>query len=111
MTVRDMVRQMQREIRDGDVPPERARVLLAKLSALVGNCNDVIRHADAEYSVLLLKELEAGGKANHARMRAETSPEYQRKREARDTKELVTELIASMKYLLRSQQEEMRLAR
>lgn len=110
MSVRDMVREAQREIRDTELQPERARVLLSKLSALIGNCNDAIRQADAAYADVLLAALDAGGKANQAKMRAETSPEYAMKREARDTKELVIELVRSLKYYLRSIEEEMRLA-
>jgi hypothetical protein len=49
--------------------------------------------------------------ANRAKIRAETSVEYLRKREARDTKELVVELVRSLKYFLRSKEEEMRLTR
>jgi len=110
-SVRDLVRTMQAEIRDTDLAPERACVLLAKLTALLGNCNDEIRQADAAYAAVLLQHLESSEKANRATIRAETSPEYQRKREARDTKELVVELVRSLKYLLRSAEEEMRLAR
>lgn len=110
MTVRDLVAGMQREIRDTDLSRERACTLLAKLSALIGNCNDEIREADAEYAVVLLQYLDTEDKANRARIRAETSPEFQRKRQARDTRELVIELVRSLKYLIRSMSEEMRLS-
>ncbi len=111
MTVRDIIRTMQVEIRDTDLQPARAAELLAKLTALMGNCNDEIRIADQAYAVCLLGHLEQEEKANRARIRAEISPEYARKREARDTKELVIELVRSLKYLLRSAEEEMRLSR
>jgi hypothetical protein len=102
---------MQVEIRETDLPPDRAAELLTRLTALLGNVNDEIRMADADYALVLLKHLEADEAASRAKIRAETSPEYQRKREARDTKELVVELVRSLKYLLRSQAEEMRLTR
>lgn len=111
MSVRDLVRAMQIEIRDSDLQPERARELLMKLSAVLGNINDEIRSADAEYASTLLDCLKAHAKANRARIEAETSPQFQRRREARDTKELCAEMISSLKYLLRSVGEEMRLAR
>ncbi len=110
-TIRDMVKAMQVEIRDTDLQPDRAAELLTKMTALIGNCNDEIRQADQLYSHCLLKCLQMESKANRAKILAEVSPEYQRKREARDTKELVVEMIGSLKYLLRSKQEEMRLAR
>lgn len=109
-TVRGLVAAAQAEIRDTDLLPERARVLLVQLSALLGNCNDEIRKADAMYAEALLRYLDSETKANRARIRAEASPEFQRRQEARDTKELVIELVRSLKYLLRSLEEEMRLA-
>lgn len=111
MTVREMVKMIQIEVRDSDLQPSRAAELLAKLTALLGNCFEEIRQADHAYAVCLLAHLEREAKANRARMHAEISPEYQRKREARDTRELVQELIGSLKYLLRSAEAEMRLSR
>ena len=111
MSVRDLVKAMQREIRDTDLQPSRAAELLVKLTALMGNTNDEIREADAEYAHVLLALLESNEAANRARIRAETTPHFQRKREARDTKELVVELVRSLKYMLRSAEEEMRLTR
>lgn len=112
MTVRSRVKSAQLEIANGgELHPARAAQLLIELTALLGNCSEEIRHADAEYAAVLLRELEASEKANRATIKAETSPEYARKREARDTRELVLELIRSLKYFLRAAEEEMRLAR
>lgn len=111
-TVRDFVRGCQRELRDtADLLPDRAAELLMQLSSLLGNCNDEIRIADAAYATVLLDHLDSETKANRARIRAETSAEYQRKQEARDTKELVVELVRSLKYYLRSKSDELQLAR
>lgn len=111
-TVRGLVREMQREILNtADLSPDRAAELMNRLTALIGNCNDEIREADAEYAAVLFGFLESAEKANRAKIRAETSPAYQRKREARDTKELTIELVRSLKYFLRSKEEEMRLSR
>jgi chorismate mutase len=112
VTVRELIRQMQTEIRDAtDLQPDRASELLNRLTALMGNVNDEVRTADAEYARVLLSLLESEEAANRAKIRAEITPEYQRKREARDTKELCVELVRSLKYFLRSKTEEMRLAR
>ena len=110
-TVRELVKQIQVEVREKDLQPARAAELLTKLTALLGNCFEEIRQADHDYAVVLLCHLESESKANRAKIRAETSPEYRRKREARDTRELVQEMIGSLKYLLRSAEAEMRLAR
>lgn len=112
MTVRDLVRSYQREIQQAvDLQPDRAADLLMKLTSLLGNCADEIRDADSEYGVTLLHFLDSEKKANRARIRAEISPEYRRKQEARDTKELVIELSRSLKYFLRAKAEELQLAR
>lgn len=112
MTVRDLVRSAQKEIRDTpDLQPDRASELLMQLTSLLGNCADEIRDADADYAVTLLHFLDAEKKANRAKIRAEISPEFRRRSEARDTKELVVELSRSLKYYLRAKSEELQLAR
>ena len=110
-SVREMVAEIQVEMRDTDLQPSRASELLAKATALMGNCNAEIRLAEFDYAKVLLTHLDGDEPANRARIRAEVSPEYQRKREARDTKELTVELMRSLKYILRAAEEEMRLSR
>lgn len=108
-TVRGLVASIQREMRDTDLQPERACQLLAKATALIGNCNDEIRVAEHDYNRLLLEKLDETGKAAHARMQADVSPQALRRREARDTLTLVTEMVRSLKYVIRASEEEMRL--
>lgn len=110
-TVRDMVREIQREVRGGDLPPDRAREVLNTLTSLIGNCNDEAREADMAFKVVLLRHLDSEEAANRAKIRAETSPEYMRWREAKDTRELVIEMVRSLKTILKSQQDEMGLTR
>ena len=62
------------------------------------------------YAIRLLQCLDAEEKANRAKIMAETTPEYSRKREARDVKELSLEMCRSLKYYLRAKEEELRLA-
>lgn len=112
MSVRDLVKSYQREIQQtADLQPERAAELLMQLTALMGNIADEIREADSEYAVTLLHFLDTEKKANRAKIRAEISPEFRRKQEARDTKELVIELSRSLKYFLRAKQDEYQMAR
>lgn len=111
VSVRDLIKQIQMEVRDTSLQPERAAVLVNKLSALIGNINDEIRVADLEYSNVLLELMKEEKVRNRAEVRAETTPAYLRKREARDYKELATELIASLKYQVRLATEEMRLTK
>ena len=111
LTVRELVREMQAEIGRGSLEPMRACDLLLRLTALVGNCNEQIRMADLAYTHVLLGYLDTKKAASRAKIRAETSQAYQEKREARDTKELAEELCRSLKYLIKSASEEMRLQR
>lgn len=92
-------------------PPSQARMLLVELTALYGDCLKAVREADHAYSIVLLRFLDSDEAASRAKIRAETTLEYLRKREAHDTTEFVLESIRSLKVNLRSLDEEMRLAR
>ena len=111
MTVRDLVKQYQKEIQSTTLDADRAAVLLTKLTALLGPCNDEIRDADAVYAQHLLQHLKTHTSIARARVEAETSQEFSRKCEARDVKELVLEMARSLKYYLRSRAEEHALTR
>jgi hypothetical protein len=110
MTVREMVSVRKVEML-GDLMPARARAILVEFTALYGNCLAESREADFDYAKKLLEILDEGGPANRARIRAETTPEYQRKREADDTTNLVLESMRSLKKMLESIDTEMRLAK
>jgi hypothetical protein len=110
-TVRERIRGIQKHLGEGALTPDLARESLVHLTALLGNCNDEQRHADHEYKLVLLGCLQGDEAANRARIRAEVTPQYQRSREAKDTVDLVVEMIRSCKVYLRSLDEEMRLAR
>ena len=109
-TVRDMVRAIQKQLRDGAITPDMARESLVQLTSLYGNVLDELREAEAAYKIVLLGHLSMEAKANRARMHAEASPEYGRWRAVKDTERLVIEMIRSSKTYLRSLEEEMRLS-
>ncbi len=111
MSIRERIKAIQKDLRDGALTPDLARESLVTLTALLGNVHDEQREADHEYKLVLLGCLQGDEAANRARIRAEVTPQYQRSREAKDTAELVTEMIRSCKAYLRSLDEEMRLAR
>lgn len=110
-TVRDRVKSIQSGLRDGALTPDMARESLVILTALLGNVHDEQRIADHEYKLVLLGCLQGDEAANRARIRAEVTPQFQRAREAKDTAELVVEMIRSCRAYLRSLDEEMRLQR
>lgn len=111
MTVRDIVRAAQREIRDGDLTPGRASDLLAQLTSVLSTVLEEIRSADMDYANVLLRMLDSEEAANRAKIRAQTTPEFARAREAKDTHTVLVELIRSLKVILKAQTEEMRLTR
>ena len=110
MSVREQVAAFQAEMLS-DLTPVRAREILVHLTALYGYCLKEVREADHAYAVVLLRFLDADEAASRAKIRAETSLEYLRKREAHDTTVIVLESMRSLKAMLRSTEEEMRLAR
>lgn len=110
MTIRERIQEIQNEIGKGNLTGPRAAELQSILSALIGNCNDEITQRDYEYNIVLLDFLDKEKKANRAKIKAEVSPEYRARITARNTKELVVELIRSLKYLIRSLEEEYRVS-
>lgn len=110
-TVRQMVHVIQVELRGGDVLPSRARELLMTLTSLMGNCQIEVTRSEMAFTAVFAGCLDSEGKANRARIRAEMTPEYQAKEDARNTLTLVVEMIRSLKVILRSLEEEIRLAR
>lgn len=109
-TVRGMVGEIQRELLE-PVLPSRACELLSQLSSLFASCTEELREAEMAYNHVLLECYQTEETANRAKIRAETSPEYARKRVAHDTNKIILQMISSLKTILKSQQEEMRLSR
>jgi hypothetical protein len=106
-----MVSEIQVAIRDTDLAPMQAAEYLNKLSALYGNCMKEAREAEMDWNVTLNEHMKGDEPANRATIRAKTTPQYARKREAEDTCKLVLEMVRSLKALIRLSEEEMRLAR
>lgn len=111
MSIRDLIEGYRREIRDSDLPPSRAAEILTKLTALMGNVLDEIRDAEMAFNVVLLGYLDSEKAANRAKLRAQTTPEYTRAKQAKDTHTVVVEMIRSLRQVLRTQGDEMRLSR
>jgi len=108
-TIREMISTFQNEILNSkDLMPDRAAEILTKLCALMGNINDEIRITDIAYSKVLMEHYNTQETANRAKIIAETTPEYEAKRVARDTKDLAKEIVGSLKYFLRGKEEEKR---
>lgn len=102
---------MASEIRDTDLTPARACELLAKLTALMGNVSEEVTAAEFAFNLVLANAYQSEQKANRAKIQAETSQEYLRKREARDAAYLVEKLTQSLKVIIRQHEAEMRTVR
>lgn len=109
MTVREMVDAVRREVLAGNLSPVRAAELHVRLSALLGNIFEEIREADMAYNAVYAGFLDTEGKANRAKIRAELSQEYRRKREAHDYHKVTEQLILSLKKMQSALETEMRM--
>jgi hypothetical protein len=109
VSVRDLVKQAQAEMLTGEMMPARQREWQAKLTALLGNVQQEIREADALYASVLLGVMANEEKANRARIVAETTPAFHRKREAHDMEKLVMEMLRTLRQNMRSISDEMRM--
>jgi hypothetical protein len=110
-TVRDRIAAIHQKQLRGQTTPLEAAQWLSTLGALVGNVLTEIREAEADYNVVYSKHLDVEQKANRAKIRAEMTPEYQRARQAKDLLTQVEHQMATLKYLLRAHESEMRLTR
>jgi len=111
MTIREIIKEKQNEVLRGNLLPERAAEMMTELASLIGNLNDEITKRDMEYNKVLLDHYDKEATANRAKIKAWTTPEYEAMRTARNTKELAIELIRSLKYFLKSFEEERQVSR
>lgn len=111
LSIRDRIAAIHQQQLQGATTPMEAAQWLATLGALVGNVLVEIREAEAAYTIVYAKHLDAEGKANRAKIRAEMSPEYQRVRAARDLLKQVEHQMATLKYLVKAHETELRLTR
>lgn len=113
MTIREMIAEIQKEVRDTDLSPGRASELLNQLSALLGNVNDEVINRQMEYGqyVFDLSEKLEFKVVSKAKLKGETSSLYKDLLIAKSTKELVESMIGSLKYYLRSKEHEFREAK
>lgn len=108
LTIRERISSYQSEILKGNLLPARAAEILTEMSALLGNINEEITQRDIAYNKVLLDKLESEKSANKAKIMAGITPEYEAMRVARNTEKVAIEVIRSLKYFLRTQEEELR---
>lgn len=94
----------------GGVPPSQVRDFLAIATALNGTCNREVVEADLAFKSFLAGCRRNCKTAAQARIEAEDSTQYRRKREAEAEQGNCEEIIMSLKAMLRSLDSEMNLA-
>lgn len=105
-TIRDMLRRLQIEAKDVDLPPHRMADMLVQLTSLYANVIDEERESEFAYKAVLLSQLDTEEAASRAKIRAENTDAYRRMRTARDCEKVTIEMIRSLKIALRSKQQE-----
>lgn len=111
MSIRERIKEIQKNLRDGALTPDMARESLVQLTALYGNVIEEARESDIAFKKVLLAALQRAETANRAKIEAECSPEYARAREAKDYERFTLEQIRSLKKYMSSLDNEMNLAR
>jgi len=107
--LRDRILKIQGELANGALSPDLARESLVRLTALIGNVQELERKADHEYKLVLLGCMSGGEPANRAKIRAEVSEQYVRWREWKDLSILMIEMVRTCKKYMQSLEEEMRM--
>jgi len=110
-SIRSIVREIQVECRDTEVHPQRAAEMLTTLTAILGNIGDELRQANLACDVKYLELFQTHKAANRAKLFLNVTSEYARKCEAVDTREEAKQLVITLRQVLRTAGDEMRLTR
>jgi hypothetical protein len=110
-TTRQIVTEIQVECRDTEVLPLRASEMLTTLTAIMGNINDELKDADLAYNVKYLELFRIHEAANRARLFANVTSEYAKQRDAKNLQEEAKQLVITLRQVLRTHSDEMRMAR
>ena len=106
MTIRERIISYQNEILNGELQPVRASEILTELSALIGNINDRITETDILYNKVLLSYYDIEKTANRAIIKANITEEYKNLKDAKTAEKVATQMIQSLKYLLKVKADE-----
>lgn len=111
MTIQERIERLQTELADTDMPPARARKMLAEITGLSASAAHAYREAESAYAGVVLHAMRTEDKANRARIVAETSQEFADKRYWQDVCRWCSVADRTLRAVLRSNEEEMRMSR
>lgn len=106
-TVQEFIDDIRREAMN-DIDPERASVLLNRLSALLGSVNDMYINAEMEYNRFYEQMTEKYEKVTEARAKAKASEHYEHMLRMEGLQDVVEQLIRSMKYVIKVKLQEIK---
>jgi hypothetical protein len=108
-TIRDRVRVIERAMLQGGLQPAQVREFLSTATALLGWCNREVTDATLAFNTVLADARREAKTAAAARIVAESSLAYARKRVAEDEQANCEEIVRTLKVLVRSLDSEMKL--
>lgn len=111
MNTRELIEKIQVEVITGDITPSRAGELVAQLSSLLGNVNVALNSLQMVYNKKLAEILKEQKTVTKAHIIAETTKEYEQLLDLKGIREMVMEMIRSMKILVKIKLEEYREAK
>lgn len=108
MKLREQVNKRRNEILKSKdmLSPKRATEILNELSALYGNVLDRAKETQMLFNKKLAEIMEDEKAATKARVKAETTDEYEAMLEAKNVEKLILELTRSLKYFIRVKEAE-----
>jgi uncharacterized protein YlzI (FlbEa/FlbD family) len=106
--IKNKIIALRNEIQDGNLDPYRVSEMLVELTSLFANANEEVIDASLEYNRKLLVISEDSESVAKAKLKAETTEEWRRKRQAENLKEWCVEMIRSLKYFIKSKIEELK---
>lgn len=94
-----------------DITPDRAVLLLQKLSALLGSVNEEWIVAEMKYNRLYEELTDTFEKVSEAKAKAKASPLYEEKLKAEGLIDSTRELMNSLKYTIKVKLDEIKESR
>src|SRR5687767_1417411 len=106
-TVRDRLRVIERAMLVGSLQPAQVRDFLSIATALLASCGREVVEADLSFNAFLAGCRRNVKTAAQARIEAEDSPQYRRKREVEAEQANCEQVVMTLKAMLRSLDSEM----
>lgn len=108
MTTRELIEKIQIEVIETDLTPGRAGELLSQLSSLLGNVNEALTVVQMAYNRKFAEILDTTTSVAKAKALSQITSEYEEFLKVNSYRELVQEMMRSLKYLIKIKLEEYR---